>query len=37
MAVTYDEDVIVAFADRLHRRAATIVLVYALFGGGVVR
>lgn len=30
MAVTYDESVIVAFAERLYRRAATIVITTAL-------
>ena len=30
MAVSYDENVIVTFAERLYRRAATVVLVYTL-------
>lgn len=33
MAVSYDENVIVTFAERLYRRAATIVLAYAFLGG----
>jgi hypothetical protein len=32
MAVTYDESVIVSFAERLYRRAASMVAAYALFG-----
>jgi predicted membrane-bound spermidine synthase len=32
MAVSYDENVIVTFAERLYRRAATIVILCALLG-----
>jgi hypothetical protein len=32
MAVTYDANVIVTFAERLYRRAAIVVIVYTLFG-----
>jgi ABC-type thiamin/hydroxymethylpyrimidine transport system permease subunit len=34
MAVTYDERVIVAFAERLYRRAQGIVALYAVLVGG---
>lgn len=32
MAVSYDENVIVSFADRLYRRASSMVVAYMLFG-----
>lgn len=32
MAVTYDENVILTFAERLYRRAASTVIAYALLG-----
>lgn len=32
MAVSYDENVIVTFAERLYSRSAAIVIVYTLFG-----
>jgi hypothetical protein len=32
MAVTYDENIILTFTERLYRRAASMVIAYALFG-----
>ncbi len=32
--VSYDESVIIEFADRLYRRARSIVVTWTLFGGG---
>jgi hypothetical protein len=32
MAVAYDENVILTFAERRYRRAASMVIAYALFG-----